>query len=315
VIVATLLPLALVAGIDDTPADRRPVVVTTDCGCEVDDQWALAHLAVSPEIELRGVVTTHAPTLKSPASESSRREAQSIVDRARPGVPVVAGWDRPLDRVDRPAEGAGVRFLLDAAREFGPDRRLTVLLLGAATDVAGALKTDPTWADRVELVAMAFDGWPAGGDAWNVKNDPVAWRAVLESAAPLTIGDAAVCKQALILRPESARRYLGGRGPLGDHLIGLLDRWLEAEPELANTVTGDRRAWPIWDEVTVAVLLGRATLEDRPRPRLRDDLAFEHRPTEARVRWVTAVDAEAHWADLAAKLGPGPCSPAGNRPR
>ena len=37
-----------------------PVILTTDFGVEVDDQWALTHLVLSPRVDLRAVVTTHA---------------------------------------------------------------------------------------------------------------------------------------------------------------------------------------------------------------------------------------------------------------
>ena len=67
------------------------------------------------------------------------------------------------------------------------------MVIGAATDVASALVTDPTWGDRVAIVAMAFDGYPKGGDPWNVKNDPIAWRILLDSrAASVTASGIAV---------------------------------------------------------------------------------------------------------------------------
>ena len=39
----------------------RAVIVTTDCGAGMDDQWTVAHLALTPEIDLCGNVTTRAP--------------------------------------------------------------------------------------------------------------------------------------------------------------------------------------------------------------------------------------------------------------
>ena len=48
-----------------------PAVLLTDCGAEADDQWALAHLALSPAVGLRGVVTSHAPSLKKPAAPTA----------------------------------------------------------------------------------------------------------------------------------------------------------------------------------------------------------------------------------------------------
>ena len=63
----SVLAVALVAGsLGFMPADRKPIVVTTDIGAEVDDQWTLAHMALSPELEVKGVVTTHAPNLAAP---------------------------------------------------------------------------------------------------------------------------------------------------------------------------------------------------------------------------------------------------------
>ena len=57
---------ATAACVDATDAlrkRRRPVVLSTDCGCEMDDQWALALLALSPAIDLRAVVGAHCPGL------------------------------------------------------------------------------------------------------------------------------------------------------------------------------------------------------------------------------------------------------------
>ena len=68
-------------------ATARPVVVTTDCGAEVDDQWALAHLALSPEIALKAVVTTHAPSLKPPAAASSAKAAREVFTRMKIAEP------------------------------------------------------------------------------------------------------------------------------------------------------------------------------------------------------------------------------------
>src|SRR4051812_1358309 len=75
-----LLSLALL-GQDPAATPRpRPVVVSTDIGAEVDDQWALAHLALSPAVELKGVVTTHAPSLPEPAADSAARVARELLD-------------------------------------------------------------------------------------------------------------------------------------------------------------------------------------------------------------------------------------------
>ena len=41
------------------------VALSTDCGADIDDQWALAHLLLSPELDLRAIITTHAGLIAS----------------------------------------------------------------------------------------------------------------------------------------------------------------------------------------------------------------------------------------------------------
>ena len=284
-------------------ATARPVVVTTDCGAEVDDQWALAHLSLSPEIALKGVVTTHAPSLKRPAAESSAKAAREVLAKMKVAdpPPIVAGSNEPLGRDGKARDNAGVRLLLDAAKTHSADDRLTVVMIGAATDVASALLIDPTWGDRVRIVAMAFDGWPDGGDPWNVKNDVRAWQVVMDSRAPIVVGDAKITRKRLIQAVDSSKKF-AAKGPRGAYLAGLLKAFLVREPKMVESVSGRPGAWPIWDEVVVAYLLGMTEQEDRPRPTLRDDRTFDHSRSKGRITWITTIDAERLWDDLAAKL-------------
>ena len=67
------------------------VVLSTDCGTEMDDQWALALLALSPAFDLRAVVGAHAANLAAPAVETAARlHAAGVVVRDVPGT----GWLR-----------------------------------------------------------------------------------------------------------------------------------------------------------------------------------------------------------------------------
>ena len=293
------------------PPRSRPVLLTTDVGVEVDDQWALAHLVLSPEFDVRGIVTTHAgsyPLLAAPAAESSARVANEVLDHlplsTRPKV--VAGSSEPLKSRTEPRPGAGVDFILKEARGFERSRPLTVLVIGAATDVASALLTDPKLAERIEIVAMAFDKWPEGNDVFNVKNDVKAWQVLLESATPIVVADSSVTRERLRMTPERARTLLGSRGKPGRYLAGLLVDWVERQGDLVQMVTGGRNAWPIWDEATVACLLGLTTSEVHPRPRLQDDLQFTHstpgQSTLPTIRWITRIDSEKLWADFGRKL-------------
>ncbi|MDQ3687887.1 MAG: nucleoside hydrolase [Acidobacteriota bacterium] len=189
---------------------RRAVVLTTDVGAEMDDQWTLAHLALAPEIELRGVVTTHAPSLAAPAAETAARVAREVLKHlpVRRPPPILPGSSVPLARGGVARKNPGVEFIIRESRGFSPGHRLAVLVIGAATDTASALMLDPTLGERIEVIAMGFDDRTEGGDSWNVKNDPQAWRVLLASSAPITIGDAMVTKRELSMTPPTRCRIV-----------------------------------------------------------------------------------------------------------
>jgi purine nucleosidase len=255
----TAIAFALMAGaLGAMPLDKKPVVITTDIGAEVDDQWTISHMALSPEIDLKGIVTTHAPNLAAPSAETSANYARELVGKlaAKSRPPVLVGSSKALSSPGKPIPNSAVDFLVEQARGKTAENRLTVVVLGAATDVASALLTDPTWADRVSIVAMGFNGYPQGGDPWNVKNDPIAWRTLLESRVPIVVGDVEVTKKLLRMTPDRAH----------------------------------------------TILLGMATAESRPRPKLRDDLSFDLENPQGTIQWITSIDEGKLWPDLAAKI-------------
>lgn len=275
----------------------------------MDDQWALAHVAVSPGLELRGVVTTHAPNLASPAAQTSLDCAIDVLSYLpisyRP--PVLAGSSAPLSDW-QPRANPGVDFILAKSRDHSPADRLVILVLGAATDTASALLTDPTLGDRAEIVAMGFDAWPGGHDSFNVQNDVIAWQILLESQVPITVGNAAVSGRNLAMTRTGVQEVFAGCGSTGSYLAQLLLDWLDTYPELAKHVTGDSGTWPVWDEVTVAYLLKLTSSVIYPRPSLKNDLSFHHpvslgATAGARmIHWITHVDSTGLWRHFARSL-------------
>lgn len=280
-------------------------VLTTDIGAEMDDQWTLAHLLLSPEIDLRAIVTTHA----APANLSSLASAQKateVIERVLSAVgdthpPVEPGSTSPLVDATTPRDSSGVDLLLEISKEFSPSQRLVVFATGAATDVASAILKDPSIIDRITVVAMAFNDWPAGGDLFNVRNDPQAWNVILESDVPVVVGSFAVTGRTLRLTREEGAVLMKSRGPIGEYLFSELVDWLDRQSELVATAVAPD-TWVIWDQVVVAYVLGMASGEEVPRPILNQDLSFSHEETVRRITWLTDIDADRVWNDFAAKI-------------
>ncbi len=294
----TVVPKAL-------PASPLAVVLATDCGVEMDDQWALAHLLLSQEFALRAVITTHASSIGFSSATSAKMAAEVIARvlpaAASPPPPVVPGSDTPLGDATTPRESSGVDMLLELSRSFSASRRLVIFATGAGTDIASAILKDPSIVNRVSVVAMGFDDWPGGGDGFNVKNDPRAWRIILDSDVPVVVGSGAVTRRGLRLTRAEAAALLRPHGAIGEYLYSLFDDWLGRQATIVALYVAPE-TWVVWDEVVVAYALGMARGNEVPRPQLQADLSFSHPETSRRITWLTEIDTDRFWLDFTKKM-------------
>src|SRR5260370_18317193 len=278
---------------------RMPVVLSTDVGNEIDDQGAITYLLLKPRFEVLGVMSAHAPTITAPAGHTSYRILVDVVEN-RLGMsshpPLIEGGSLPMENAKSPRPSPAVTFLIETSRRFSKNNRLTVLMIGAGTDVASAILTDPTIVERVRVVQMGFAD-EQDGNEFNIANDVHAVQAILDSNVPLAVGPAKVCRASLSLTFDRAREMLANRGAIGAWLWEEYQAWYfrVVKPLRVNDFS---RPWVIWDDITLAYALGMTTQHTLPRPRLRDDMSFEQVKTDQTVTWITDVDEQRMWADF-----------------
>jgi inosine-uridine nucleoside N-ribohydrolase len=295
----TLLPI----GAAGAPL-RVPVILSTDVGNEIDDQWAVVYLLANPAFHALGIISAHAPTVPDPSARSTFRVLRDVVEgRMKMAVhpPLYEGSSLPLENDSTPRPSAGLDFLVAASRSFTRESRLTVVVIGAATDAASALLKDPTIADRIRIVAMGFKSWPEGGEEYNVANDVKAWQVILRSRVPVVIGCGQVCRATLALTPEQAKALIAARGPIGAWLWEDYQAWYYrfVKPLRKDDFT---RPWIIWDLITLAYLEGMTEQHEVPRPLLDDKLKFEHNKTNEVLTWITDLDSKRLWANFVLTL-------------
>jgi purine nucleosidase len=285
-------------------AAKTPVILSTDVGNEVDDQWAIVYMLTNPDFDVLGIVSAHAPTLTPPAAHTTFLVLRDEVEnRLRMTVhpPLFEGSSLPLQDSKTPRGNAGVEFMIESSKAFSSGNRLTVLTIGAATDVAYALLEDPTMAGRVRVIAMGFNGWPNGGNEFNVANDVAAWQAILQSDVPVVVGSGDVCRANLSLTLDEARRLAGEHGPVGRWLWDEFQAWYYrfVKPVRSDDLS---KPWVIWDIITLAYVEGLTRQETYPRPVLRSDMNFDHGQTARTITWITSVDSKRLWPDFVSKL-------------
>jgi len=291
----------LLVGCTDTPAQatKIPVVLSTDVGNEIDDQWAITYLLLQPKFKVLGVMSAHAPTIPAPAGHTSYRILVDVVEnrlRMKTHPPLIEGGSEPLANAQTPRSSPAVKFLIDQSKRFSQQHRLTVLMIGAATDVASAILIDPTIADRIRVVQMGFTD-ENGGEEFNIANDVHAVQAILNSNVPLVIGPGNVCRTSLSLTFEEARRMLAGRGAIGKWLWEEYQAWYfrYVKPLRVNDFS---KSWVIWDDITLAYVLGMTTQHTAPRKQLLDNMTFGSTRDDHEVTWITDVDEKRLWSDF-----------------
>jgi purine nucleosidase len=225
-------------------ADRQPVVLDTDIGTDIDDAYALLLAAVSPELQLLAVLTVnHNVTLRA-------RIARKLLNLlGLPHIPVIRGIGPSLTPGETRGwgghEGKGISlddlsdsdlgedapgWLAHAAQNaFDRGEPLTLITIGALTNVAVALERDPARMSKIgRIVAMAsnFEGYGeenARGEH-NVACDPVAMERVLQSGIPLTLVGLNVTNQT-VMRRAQVDEIAAQKSLLAESLTGMHYEW------------------------------------------------------------------------------------------
>jgi inosine-uridine nucleoside N-ribohydrolase len=288
---------------DQNDGSRMPVVLSTDVGNEIDDQWTITYLLLQPRVDVLGIMSAHAPTITAPAGHTSYRILVDVVENRlgmRVHPPLIEGGSLPMENSRTPRSSAAVNFLIKISRRFSKDDRLTVLMIGAGTDIASAILTDPGIVDRIRIIQMGFDD-EQGGNEFNVANDVNAVKAILDSNVPLVVGSGKVCRASLSLTFDQARQMLAKRGAIGAWLWEEYQAWYfrYVKPLRVNDFS---KPWVIWDNITLAYVLGMTTHHTLPRARLRDDMTFEQFKSDQTVTWITDVDEPRMWTDFLSLL-------------
>ena len=149
----------MLLGLASVSWGKVPVILSTDVGNEIDDQWAITYMLLNPDFDVQGIISAHAPSLPDPSAHSTYEVLVDVVEH-RLGMlthpPLFEGSSLPLADTRTPRPNSGVDFIIETSRRFSQDNRLAVLTIGAATDVASALLKDPSVAGRIRVVAMGF---------------------------------------------------------------------------------------------------------------------------------------------------------------
>ena len=291
------------------PAGKPDVVLDTDTYNEIDDQFAVAYLlSYAHRLNILGFCAApfHNPKSSSPEDGMNKSyDELTRILRLAGREDLVAHTYRGSTRwfADErdcvPSEAA--RFLAEQAAAHDPGHPLYIVAIGAITNVASALRMNPSAKENIVVVWL-------GGHAhhmpdtkeFNMKQDIAAARVLFDSGVPLVqLPCAGVVDRFATTRYE-LEAWLKGRNALCDYLVENTIR--EAESYAAG------KPWSrvIWDVTAVAWLVNDGdrfmTSELRPSPIPQYDGRYSFDARRHPIRYVTSINRDALFEDLFTRL-------------
>ncbi|MDE0809382.1 MAG: nucleoside hydrolase [Alphaproteobacteria bacterium] len=245
-------------------------IIDTDPG--QDDAAAIMMALGSPEIELLGIsaVAGNVPLALT------ERNARIICEMAgQTDIKVFAGADKPLGARQVTAEHAHGKSGLDGPKLFEPSFALqnghavdfivetlmreatstvTLCAIGPLTNIALAIKKQPTIADRIERIVLMGGGYFAQGNItpsaeFNIYADTEAARVVFASGAPIVMMPLDVTHKVLTT-PERVKRIRAVNNPAARALVEMLTFYGRYNEKKYGSEGG-----PLHDPTTIAWML------------------------------------------------------------
>jgi inosine-uridine nucleoside N-ribohydrolase len=282
------------------PAAPARMVLDTDAGNEIDDQFALVHALLAPDrVRLEAVYAAPFANSRAASPAEGMRGSEAEIHRVLAAVPdrripVFAGSERWLTEAGAPVPSAAASDLIERSR--AGDTPLYVVAIGAPTNVASALLADPALAGRIVVVWLGGHAlnWGTAGE-FNLRQDPDASRVLLDSGVPLVLVPCLGVADHLITSKAEIDRYVRPAGKAGALLAGLYDDYVPDHPG---------RSKVIWDLSATAWVLNRDWLDTgfTTSPLLTPSLTWSRDPSRHLILGTTQVDRDGIFGDLFGRL-------------
>lgn len=288
ILLITLIAYGCSSGTIHTPQEENSssdkhkvrVLFDTDTNNEIDDQHALAYLLSNRDIFTVEGVTVN--STKEPGVELDYAEAERILKlyKSQGSIPLKEGANGSFreirDQVDESGfEGeAAVNFIIERAIADEEDE-LILLAVGKLTNVALALKKEPSIADNARLIWLGSN-YPEPGEH-NQNADTTAMNYLLNSDLPFEMvtvryGDPSGTDAVKVTKAQILQR-MPGRGPQISEPVegrhgGMFDNFGDYSVNLFENygMGGDPPSRPLFDMAAVAIVKNPDWAESREIP-------------------------------------------------
>ena len=282
---------------------RLRAVLDTDTYNEIDDQFAIVQMLLSPDrIDVEAIYAApfHNERSDGPGHgmEQSYEEILRLLDRMgrSPRGFVFKGVTEFVGPMKMAHQADAVEHLISRARASTPDDPLYVVAIAAISNVASALLVAPDIVDRIVVLWLgghALD-WPDARE-FNLRQDVGGAQVLFDSGVPLVLVPCAGVTSHLLTTVPEIERHVEPFGEIGRFLAGRFKDYSD-----------DHVGWSkeIWDMAPVGWLLDPAWVPTVivPTPILTDQVTWSIDRSRPPMRYATTVKRDPILRDFFGKL-------------
>jgi inosine-uridine nucleoside N-ribohydrolase len=285
------------------PTGKVRAVLDTDTYNEIDDQFALVQMLLSPErldVEAIYAAPFHNSRSDGPGHgmELSYQEILQLLERVGRSAEnfVFRGVQDYVGPKKDPLDAPAVDDLIARARAGSPDNPLYVVAIGAISNVASALLKAPEIIDRVVVVWLGGHAleWPDSIE-FNLMQDVGGAQVLFDSGVPLVLVPCMGVVSHLHSTVPEIERYVEPHGSIGQFLAMRFKEYSD-----------DHEGWAkeIWDMAPVGWLLNPdwAPSVLVPTPILTDQMTWSIDRGRHAMRYVSHVHRNPIMKDFISKL-------------
>lgn len=286
--------------IAENEPSKIKLIFDTDANNELDDQHALAYLLLNGDVfDVKGITVN--ATVNGKGIQGHYDEAERVMQlcNLKDSLPLLNGAEGNFAGISKKFnpdayDGKdGVDFMLNETKEDS----VIIVAVGKLTNIALALKKDPSFAERTSIIWLGSN-YPEPGE-YNQDNDTIAMNYVLNSKIPFEMVTVRYGKpsgtDAVAVTQEEIAHKMTGIGPkatepitgrhggtfetFGDYSVNLFTHIFDEAHIQAN----ETKSRPLFDMVALAILKNPDWAETQtiPAPILIDN-SWVERPNNPR---------------------------------
>jgi inosine-uridine nucleoside N-ribohydrolase len=286
------------------PKSKVSVILDTDTYNEIDDQFAVVYLLLSPEkIDLKCICA--APFLNSRSispcdgMEKSYKELKKIfkIMKIDPSNMIFRGAENFLaSNQDAVVSEASEEIIRQARATDGQPQPLYVLCIGAITNLASAILTAPDIINNIVVIWLGGHpyNWESNAE-FNLRQDVAAAQVVFDSGVALIHVPCKNVAEKVKSSPSEMETFVKGQGEIGDYLY-------ESFCAYSNDLVGWTKE--IWDLAVPAVLTRPECFCSKivQAPVLNNDKSWTKRPDRHYIKVVTDIQRDGIFKDFFSKI-------------